>query len=59
MRGDENELEKKLRLETATGPLRRRTKKENKSEEDGSYWTAQVSHGDGRRKKRKTEEDGS
>ena len=25
---DENELERKLRLETATGPLRRRTKKE-------------------------------
>ena len=29
------------------------------SGEDGSYRTAQVSHGDGRRKKRKTEEDGS
>ena len=34
---DENELEGKLRLETATGPLRRRKKKENKSGEDGSY----------------------
>ena len=32
----------KLRLETDTRPLRRRTKKEKKSGEDGSYWTAQV-----------------
>ena len=31
----------------------------SKSGEDGSYRTAQVSHGDGRRKKSKTEEDGS
>ena len=34
-------------------------KKKNKSGVDGSYWTAQVNHGDGGRKKRKTEEDGS
>ena len=40
-RGDENELERKLRLETATRRLRRRTKK-NKSEEDGSYRIAQL-----------------
>ena len=33
--------------------------RKNKSGEDGSYITAQVSHGDGRRKKSKTEEDGS
>ena len=31
------QLERKLRLETATRPLRRRTKKEKKSGEDGSY----------------------
>ena len=31
------QLERKLRLETATGPLRRWTKKEKKSGEDGSY----------------------
>ena len=35
--GDENELERKLRLETATRPLRRRRKKKNKYGEDGSY----------------------
>ena len=52
-RGDENELERKLRLETATRRLRRQTKKKNRSGEDGSYRTAQVSHGDGRRKKSK------
>ena len=34
-------------------------KKKNKSGEDGCYLTAQVSHIDGGRKKRKTEEDGS
>ena len=34
-------------------------RKKNKSGEDGSYRTAQVSHGDGRRKKSKTKEDGS
>ena len=33
--------------------------KKNKSGEDGSYRTAQVSHRDGRIKKSKTEEDGS
>ena len=33
--------------------------RKNMSGEDGSYQTAQVSHGDGRRKKSKTEEDGS
>ena len=43
-------------METATRWLRRLTKKENKSGEDGIYRTAQVSHGDG---KSKTEEDGS
>ena len=34
------------------------TDEERKAGEDGSYRTAQVSHGDGRRKKSKTEEDG-
>ena len=34
-------------------------RKKNKSEEDGSYRTAQINNGDGRRKKSKTEEDGS
>ena len=37
LRSDENELERKLRLETATRPLRRGRKKKNKSGEDGSY----------------------
>ena len=31
----------------------------NMSGEDGTYIIAQVSHGDGRRRKTKTEEDGS
>ena len=64
-RGDENELERKLRLETATRRLRRWTKK-NKSEEDGSYRTAQLlklametEEERKARKKSKTEEDGS
>ena len=37
----------------------RRTKKEKQTEEDGSYQTAQVGHGDGQTKKIKTGEDGS
>ena len=53
------QLERKLRLETATRRLRRRTKKEKKSGDDCSYRTAQVRHGDRGRKKTKTEEDGS
>ena len=52
-------LERKLRLETVPDHLGDGRKTKNKSEEDGSYSTAQVSHGDGGRKKRKTEEDGS
>ena len=34
-------------------------KRESKNGEDGSYQTAQVGHGDGRRKKSKTGEHGS
>ena len=34
-------------------------RKKSKTEEDGSYQTAQVGHGDGRKKKSMTGEDGS
>ena len=52
MRGDENELERKLRLKkvVASKQLRlameRRTKKEKQDWKDGSYHTAQVGPGD-------------
>ena len=36
-RSDENELERKIRLETATDRLGDGRKKKNKSGEDGSY----------------------
>ena len=51
-RGDENELERKLRLEKVVARLAVETEQE-------SYQTAQVGHGDGRRKKSKTGDDGS
>ena len=49
----------KMRQLTLTDDSGDGRRKKNKSGEDGSYWTAQVSHGDGRRKKSKTEEHGS
>ena len=45
------ELERKLRLEQLTDGSGDGGRKKSKSGEDGSYGTAQVSHGDGRRKK--------
>ena len=64
-RGDYNELERNLRLEKVVDSKQLRLAVE--TEEEGrartgeccSYQTAQVGHGDGRRKKIKSGEDGS
>ena len=56
-RCDDNELERKLRLEKVVARLAVETEEERRA--DGSYQMAQVGHGDGRRKKSKTGEDDS
>ena len=49
-RGDENELDRKLRLDTATKRLRLAIRK-RKTGEDGSYRAAQFGHGDVKERK--------
>ena len=60
-RGDDNELESSLRLEKVVTSklLRLSMEKEEQDWRMMQYQTAQVGHGDGRRKKIKTGEDGS
>ena len=60
-RGDEKELERKLRLEKVVARMAVEMEEERRArlENGACYQTSQFGHGDGRRKKSMTGEDGS